>query len=71
VINVFENLRIFFINAFSWTSTIAVLQLTTDILQILALSGSIVVSMFSANWIMKQSRNLDRVNKKNRPKGGQ
>jgi len=71
VINVFENLRIFFINAFSWTSTIAVLQLTTDILQILALSDSIVVSMFSANWIMKQSRNLDRVNKKNRPKGGQ
>jgi hypothetical protein len=51
------------LNALSWTSTLAVLQLAADLLQVTALLGSITVSIFSVRWIMKQSQNLDKLNK--------
>ena len=66
-----DSLRIVLLNAFSWTSTIAVLQLTADILQVAALFGSVTVSIFSVRWISKQSKNFDRLNKaskENEPK---
>jgi hypothetical protein len=63
VIQIFDTIRIGLLNALSWTSTLAVLQLAADLLQVAALLGSITVSIFSVRWIMKQSQNLDKLNK--------
>lgn len=63
MIQIFDTIRIGLLNALSWTSTLAVLQLAADLLQVAALLGSITVSIFSVRWIMKQSQNLDKLNK--------
>jgi hypothetical protein len=63
VIQLFDTIRIGSLNVLSWISTLAVLQLAADLLQVAALLGSITVSIFSVRWIMKQSRHLDRANK--------
>lgn len=71
MIQFFDTIRIGLLNALSWTSTLAVLQLAADFLQVAALLGSITVSIFSVRWLMKQSQNLDKLNKDknaNKPK---
>lgn len=66
VIQLFDTIRVGLLNALSWTSTLAVLQIAADLLQVGALLGSITVSVFSVRWIIKQSENLDRLNKEKR-----
>lgn len=63
MIQFFDSIRVGLLNALSWTSTLAVLQLAADFLQVAALVGSITVSIFSVRWIHKQSQNLDKVNR--------
>lgn len=63
MIQFFDTIRIGSLNVLSWISTLAVLQIAADLLQVAALLGSITVSVFSVRWIIKQSENLDRLNK--------
>jgi cytochrome bd-type quinol oxidase subunit 1 len=37
--------------------------MAADVLQVLVMTGSIIVSSLSAWWIIKQAKNLDRINR--------
>jgi ABC-type nickel/cobalt efflux system permease component RcnA len=58
-----QTIKMLLLNAASWTSSIATLQLANDTLHFVATVGSILVSGLSAWWIVKQARNLERLNK--------
>jgi hypothetical protein len=52
--------RLFGANVVSWFGTTLSLQIAKDVLQIMALAGSIAVSIASVWWINRQARNADR-----------
>ena len=58
-----QPMKMFSLNAISWVSTVATLQMAADVLQVLVMTGSIIVSSLSAWWIIKQAKNLDRINR--------
>jgi len=58
-----QPMKMISLNAISWVSTVATLQMATDVLQVLAMAGSVIVSSLSAWWIIKQAKNLDRINR--------
>lgn len=53
-------------NGVSWIATVTTLQMVDEILQIVALCGSITVSLFSIWWIIKQAKSLDKHNKRHK-----
>jgi hypothetical protein len=55
-------MRLFGANIASWFTTFMSLQLAKDLLQIVALIGSIAVSIASCWWIMRQAKNAARKN---------
>ena len=59
----FQPMKMISLNAISWVSTVATIQMAADILQVLVITGSIIVSSLSAWWIIKQAKNLDRINR--------
>lgn len=58
-----QPMKMFSLNAISWVSTVATFQMAADVLQVLAMAGSVIVSSLSAWWIIKQAKNLDRINR--------
>lgn len=54
-----QPMKMLAVNAISWIFALASLQMVADILQILALLGSFVVSSLSAWWILKQAKRFD------------
>ena len=58
-----DHCKLFAINAVSWIGTIASIEATKDILQIICLVGSLVVSGASVWWIKHQADVLDAKNK--------
>lgn len=58
-----QPMKMISLNAISWVSTVATLQMAADILQVLVMAGSIIVSSLTAWWIIKQAKNLDRINR--------
>ncbi len=59
----FQPMKMISLNAISWVSTVATIQMAADVLQVLVMTGSIIVSSLSAWWIIKQAKNLDRINR--------
>jgi hypothetical protein len=55
-------MRLFGANIASWFGTFLSMQLAKDLLQIIALFGSIAVSIASCWWILKQAKNAERKN---------
>ena len=58
-----QPMKMISLNAISWVSTVATLQMAADVLQVIAMLGSIAFSTVSAWWIIKQAKNLDRINR--------
>lgn len=56
-----QPMKIFAANLFSWSTTLASMQMVTDVLHIFALVASLAVSVVSCWWIIKQANNLDRI----------
>jgi hypothetical protein len=59
-----QPMKILAANLFSWSTTLASMQMVTDVLHIFALVASLAVSVVSCWWIMKQANNLDRISQK-------
>lgn len=55
-----ENYRILTANVASWVATIISMELIRDFLQIVALLGSIGVSIASVWWIRRQAKNAEK-----------
>jgi hypothetical protein len=58
-----QPMKIMGANVISWFSTIVSLQMAANVLHIMTLMGSVIVSGASFWWIMKQAKNLDKKNK--------
>ncbi len=58
-----QPMKIFAANFFSWATTFASLQVVADVLNVLALAASLAVSAVSCWWIVKQAKNLDKINR--------
>jgi hypothetical protein len=59
-----QPMKIFAANVFSWSTTLASMQMVADVLHIFALVASLGVSVVSCWWIIKQANNLDRIRQK-------
>jgi hypothetical protein len=59
-----QPMKIFAANLFSWSTTLASMQMVADVLHIFALVASLGVSVVSCWWIIKQANNLDRIRQK-------
>ena len=61
-----DHLRLATFNLASWVSTLVSMQLLKDIGQLMALGGSIAVSIVSLWWIYRQNLALDAKMKDNK-----
>ena len=59
--NNLQPMKILVANLFSWSTTLASMQMVTDVLHIFALVASLGVSVVSCWWIIKKANNLDRI----------
>ena len=59
-----QPMKILAANLFSWSTTLASMQMVPDVLHIFALVASLAVSVVSCWWIIKQANNLDRIRQK-------
>jgi hypothetical protein len=59
-----QPMKILAANFFSWAWTLASLQVVADVLNVFVLVASLAVSSVSCWWIVKQAKNLDRINRK-------
>jgi hypothetical protein len=58
-----QPMKILAANFFSWAWTLASLQVVADVLNVFVLLASLAVSSVSCWWIVKQAKNLDRINR--------
>ena len=61
-----DHIRLAMFNAGSWVATIISVQYMKDVAQLVALLGSIAVSIASVWWIAKQARSLEKRDRNNK-----
>lgn len=61
-----DNLKIATVNTGSWLATIISVEYMKDVAQLLALGGSIAVSIASLWWIARQAKALEKRDRNNK-----